>query len=185
MKPIRLILTLTGIILLIVLVIWIISSLSGTAQPDLAGEATDIGILANRPVLPIGISTEIDRGRDIIAAQNSQFRTLSFISELCMWISLAATAVITLMTGAFNLPKPGGDDDKAQEGRFHFLGLMAAVASICTLIAAQTGSMAEQRVSAADEIEDVISAVAAEVRANPEHEPELLIRLGNVLGKYE
>ena len=70
-------------------------------------------------------------------------------------------------------------------GKFQLLGFLAAVASICTLLATQTGSMAEQRLDAAEEVEDIIGEVSTEIRAHPDREQELLIRLGTVLGKFE
>ena len=185
MQPIRLILTIIGIVLLVILVFWIGSSLTGLDETDLINLADGSGVFVTSARLPGAITAEVEKGRRIIAEQNQQYRTLSWVSELGMWISFAATAVITLMTGAFNFPTPDETKGKGKIGRFHFLGFMAALASICTLLAAQTSSIAEQRLNAAEEVEDVISEVVTEIREDPGKEQALLVKLDAVLGKYE
>ncbi|WP_376967869.1 hypothetical protein ABNQ39_36795 (plasmid) [Azospirillum sp. A26] len=135
------------------------------------------------------VEKQLQEARVRMDAVNRSYNTLRWLTDLATWASFCATAIITLITGGFNLPWPGGAAkarDKAvrsggggqrRPGRFHALGFLAAVASVCTLLGAQLGTKTSATLACAKEMRDRITEVAQSLKDVPQNEIVLLTRL--------
>jgi hypothetical protein len=125
-------------------------------------------------------------------AVNRNYNTLRWLTDLATWASFCATALITLITGGFNLRWPKGNTRKKDQsvrvrgvaqrrpGHFHALGFLAAIASVCTLLGGQLGTKASTTLSCAKEIRDRITEVAQGLKDAPQNEVVLVTRLRDV-----
>jgi hypothetical protein len=131
---------------------------------------------------------QLEQAQAQMDSTNRSYNALRWISDIASWSSFLATSLIALITGGFNLPvpSPAGRSDtpptqpegaRPQPHRFQILGFLAAIASVCTLLAAQVGTSAAARLACSKELRDRITEVAQALKDSPQNEFATLNRL--------
>ncbi|WP_202350262.1 hypothetical protein [Mesorhizobium sp. 113-1-2] len=184
------ILRLLGGVFLVILVAWIVATLLGLmARPTLprlfgfdAQHAAEYNFSPNA-------QHQLEQAQAQMDGSNDSYNTFRWISDVASWISFFATSLITIVASGFNfpMPKPAVQDspqptspeggEKPRPGRFHLLGFLAALASVCTLLAAQSSTKASNTLACSKELRDTIEEVVQDLKDNPQNEFAGLNRL--------
>lgn len=178
-----------GWFFLVALAAWIIATALGlVGRPPLprlfgidAQHASDFTFSAK-------IQKQLEEAQARMDISNQRYNTIRWLADLSTWASFLATAAITLITGGFDLPWPkAAEQNDTIDGsvangqlrpmRFHTLGFLAAVASVCTLLGAQLDTKASGTLACAKDMRDQINEVAQGIKDTPENEITLLTRL--------
>jgi hypothetical protein len=169
-------LRIVGWLLLCILAVWIIVTALGMIDrpslPRLFGfdvqHAAEYNFSAEA-------QHQLEQAQARLDSTNHTYSTFRWGSDMASWVSFLSTSLIALITGGFNLPMPRAGSKPArakhgQVGRFHILGFLAAVASVCTLLAAQLNSGASTTLACSKELRDRITESAQTLKDNPRDE---------------
>jgi hypothetical protein len=135
-----------GPILLVILVAWVAWSLMNYQHwrppPDILGVGN--GFVGSDQLSAEEIRTTVDAARARVIEINQTGRWLLFGGDICVWLSFACTAAITLIAGWFGrAPAAGVSPDTARlsPGPTRIIGVLAALAAVLT----GAGTMATDR----------------------------------------
>lgn len=168
-----------GILFLLILVIWIFfDSRSG---PELFSN-----ILSNDFLLGHGnadfseeIKQILDKGKLKIIEDKELFQKYHWGGELTKWIGFASTAIITIIAGSFEMNKTQKESVKI--GKFKIIGFLAAVATVCTLLATKLNETATLKKETAKELTTEIIVLKTKLKDHPDQESNILLELINLI----
>jgi len=111
--------------------------------------------------LPAGtIQAAFTQARDRMLSVNTNGTRFELVGEIIAWLSFAATAIITLVVG-FHARQPQSNGapvntDGLPARAVRFIGILAAIAAICTAASSKATAEAQTLFKKADEIRELI-----------------------------
>jgi hypothetical protein len=113
------------------------------------------------------IQVAFSQARDRMLAVNTNGTGFELAGEIIAWLSFAATALITLVVGFHGRqPQPNGGAVKTEglpARAVPLIGVLAAIAAICTAASSKASSQAQTAFKRADEIRELIIHDRAQV----------------------
>lgn len=122
----RLVLLILGVASLLAMAAWMANySFSPGFEAELGGKGF------NEPTFSAIANAELSRGEQVRDALVSSANHWGFLFQLAGWVSLAATSIVTLLTGIFGKLEPSSAGRRSV--KLIAIGLLSALASAATL----------------------------------------------------
>ncbi len=168
-----------GISFSIILVTWIFLEISSGPQLFANILSDDFLLGHGNAQFSEEIKQMLNKGTNQIIKHKEMFKKYHWGAELTKWIGFAATSIVTIIAGSFELNK--NKEDSLKVGRFKLIGFLAAIATICTLLATKLNETATVSKETAKELTSEIIVLTNKLKDHPDQESNILLELTNLI----
>ncbi|MBP0115585.1 hypothetical protein [Bradyrhizobium vignae] len=159
-----------GVLSLLALVIWIGFF---SSRPAFRAEIAGRGF--SEPSFSATANNELTRGEKVRDGLVEGAKRWDFLFHLASWASLAATSIVTLITGALGNLDTLGPNKRSL--RIVAIGLLSALASVSTLFGSYAKGETQSFRAAAVELTTTLRRSVNDLKAAPSDEQAILLQL--------